>query len=249
MKSRLRHPVRAIREPFGKAGLIVAMIALVLALTGAAFAAGGLTAKEKKEVKTIAKSLVGTGPAGAQGPAGPAGSQGAAGAQGAPGAAGTGVTNAVEPKGTHCKEGGTKFEGTSVTYACNGSPWTAGGTLPSGQIETGTWAGMIGSQGASILPISFPIPLPGEIENANVHVMKEGEEGGEGCTGGTASTPTVGIEKGTLCIYVFGTEATNVLAVFKAGEGDQGASTMGARLLVIGPDGEGAFGTFAVRAQ
>jgi len=83
---RLRHPVRAIREPFGTAGLIVACVALVLALTGAAFAAGGLTGKQKKEVTKIAKKYAGkpgaAGPAGAAGPVGPAGAKGDTGAKG-----------------------------------------------------------------------------------------------------------------------------------------------------------------------
>ena len=38
MKS-FRHPVRAIREPFGTAGLIIAVVALVAAVGGNAFAA------------------------------------------------------------------------------------------------------------------------------------------------------------------------------------------------------------------
>jgi len=48
---RLRHPVRAIREPFGKAGLIVAIFALVMAMVGGAYAAGKLTSGQKKEVE------------------------------------------------------------------------------------------------------------------------------------------------------------------------------------------------------
>jgi hypothetical protein len=87
---RLRHPVRAIREPFGTAGLIVACVAIVLALTGAAFAAkGALTGKQKKEVEKIAKKYAGKpGAPGAAGAAGPAGPQGAAGANGKDGAQG-----------------------------------------------------------------------------------------------------------------------------------------------------------------
>jgi collagen triple helix repeat protein len=87
MKQRLRHPVRAIREPFGTAGLIVAMVALVAALGGTALAAkGALTGKQKKEVTAIAKKFAGKpGPAG---PAGPAGANGANGAKGDTGAKG-----------------------------------------------------------------------------------------------------------------------------------------------------------------
>jgi len=83
---RLRHPVRAIREPFGTAGLVVACVALIAALGGTALAAGALTGKQKKEVEKIAKKFAGKpGAAGAQGPAGP---QGAAGANGKDGAQG-----------------------------------------------------------------------------------------------------------------------------------------------------------------
>jgi hypothetical protein len=83
----LRHPGRALREPFGKAGLIVACCALVLACTGAAFAAGRLTGPQKKEVGKIAakvakKDAGKQGPAGKTGPAGPAGPAGAAGPAG-----------------------------------------------------------------------------------------------------------------------------------------------------------------------
>jgi hypothetical protein len=86
---RLRHPVRAIREPFGKAGLIVAACAVLLALSGGAYAAGKLTGKEKKEVEKIAKKFAGKpGAPGAQGPAGQAGSSGAKGDAGSAGAPG-----------------------------------------------------------------------------------------------------------------------------------------------------------------
>ncbi len=98
---RLRHPVRAIREPFGTAGLIVACVALILALTGAAFAAAGLTGKQKKEVEKIAKKFAGK--PGAPGAQGPAGSNGAAGAKGATGQQGpkgaTGAQGSAGPKG------------------------------------------------------------------------------------------------------------------------------------------------------
>jgi hypothetical protein len=113
---RLRHPIRAVREPFGTAGLIVACVALVLALTGAAFAAGGLTGKQKKEVEKIAKKVAGkpgaAGAPGAQGPAGPAGKDGANGAAGAKGA--TGPQGSVGSKGATGPAGGAGAAGKSV---------------------------------------------------------------------------------------------------------------------------------------
>jgi hypothetical protein len=112
MKHRLRHPIRAIREPFGKAGLTVAICALVLAMVGGAYAAGALSGKQKKEVEKIAKKYAGkTGSAGSQGPAGPAGAKGDTGTNGKDG------TN-----GTNGKEGTIGFTE----------------TLPSGKTETGT---------------------------------------------------------------------------------------------------------------
>jgi hypothetical protein len=80
---RPRHPIRAIREPFGKAGLTVAILALVLAMVGGAYAAGALTRKQKKEVVKIAKRYAGKdGLAGAQGKEG---KQGPTGQEGPPG--------------------------------------------------------------------------------------------------------------------------------------------------------------------
>jgi hypothetical protein len=92
--ARLRPPHRGRREPFGKAGLIVALCAIVLATTGAAFAAGRLTGPEKQEVgkiaaKTAKKYAGKTGPAGKAGPAGKTGPAGPAGATGAAGPAGS----------------------------------------------------------------------------------------------------------------------------------------------------------------
>jgi hypothetical protein len=165
--SRLRHPVRAIREPFGTAGLIVACVALIAALGGSAIAAkGALTGKQKKEVTKIAKSFAGKdgaqGPAGPQGPQGTKGDNGAAGAKGAdgtngkdgtpglpgtPGKAGESV-NVFElspGNGEGCDEtGGAKFaNATGVAFACNGEGGGGGGgwpeTLPSGSTMTGAW--------------------------------------------------------------------------------------------------------------
>ena len=122
---RLRHPIRAIREPFGKAGLTVAILALVFAMVGGAYAAsGGLTGKQKKEVEKIAKKYAGkTGSAGSQGPAGPAGAKGDTSTNGKDGTNGTNGTNGKEgPEGKQGKEGTTGFTE----------------TLPSGETETGS---------------------------------------------------------------------------------------------------------------
>jgi hypothetical protein len=117
----------------------------------------------------------------------------------------------------------------------------------------GTWSGTVGPSGLDFAPLSFPIPLASELDAAHVHIIGEGGTGGTGCTGGKANTPEVGIEPGNLCVYVFsvfgGEELVEAKAVRKAGKGEEGASTMGARIQVEGPqNGEVIFGTFAVRA-
>lgn len=143
----------AMHERLGTAGFVLAIIALICALTGGAYAAsGGLNAKQKKEVTKIAKKYAGKpGAAGAVGPAGPQGNPGAAGqagpkgdtgAQGPQGpigpagAAGKSVTVADEPTGTaNCEErGGVKVqvEGSApgtAKYVCNGAGGAGGGTL------------------------------------------------------------------------------------------------------------------------
>jgi len=166
--SRLRHPIRAIREPFGTAGLVVAVIALVLALTGAAFAAAGLNGKQKKEVEKIAKKYAGKpGKDGAPGAAGKDGTNGTNGAPGEKGANGKSVAvTPIASGGSKC--GGragaeVKQEGAGTgTPVCEGSPWSAGGTLPSGKTETGVWSVSLPPTESFFevkVPISFPIPL------------------------------------------------------------------------------------------
>jgi hypothetical protein len=157
----------------------VAVIALVFAMVGGAYAAGGgLSGKQKKEVKTIAKSFQGTGPAGAQGPAGAAGPAGPTGAAGAKGA--TGETGATGEEG---------------------SPWTELGQLPTGQSEHGTWGAWYNEDlGLRKIPISFTIPLPTRLDSSHIHVVGEGGTGPAECEEGTAAEPKAA--PGNLCLYV-----------------------------------------------
>jgi hypothetical protein len=139
---RLRHPIRAIREPFGTAGLIVACVALVLATTGAAFAAkGALTGKQKKEVEKIAKKFAGKpGEAGAPGAPGAPGKDGVNGANGKDGVNGTNGVGATTvsftgSKGT-CTQGQGGIEVKSAgpaTFVCNGEEGEAGEAGETGQ--------------------------------------------------------------------------------------------------------------------
>src|SRR5450759_4018195 len=132
-------------------------LALVFAMSGGAYAASKYLITSTKQISPkVLKALKGktgtngtngiNGVNGAAGAQGPQGAKGDTGGAGSPGANGNSVVSA-EFSGAHagCSEerGGSEFEVASSgvkTYACNGSPWTAGGTLPSGRSETGTWA-------------------------------------------------------------------------------------------------------------
>ncbi len=169
-----------LRTRFGIPG-VISVIALVFAMFGGAYAAsnsasGGKATASAKAKKGPRGPKGATGPAGPQGPAGPAGAAGpkgdtgAAGSAGSPGAAGKSVTaTPIEFGEPPCEEHGgveVKQEGAaSGTEICNGaegSPWTDGGTLPSGSTETGAFvlAAVEEEEGTfEFEPISFPIPL------------------------------------------------------------------------------------------
>ena len=215
-------------------------LALVFAMTGGAYAASKFVITSTKQIKpSVLKQLQGkAGKAGAAGANGANGAQGTAGANGkdgangtngtngAPGTNGTSVASAKLATKTACAEGGSEFtaaEGKKTT-ACNGSPWTAGGTLPSEKTETGSWAaGPIAEANVPepafhtlYVPISFNVPLAAPLANpanctvtqCRVHfVMTNGkelngefnEETSTQCKG-SAAAPTA--EPGNLCVYV-----------------------------------------------
>jgi hypothetical protein len=153
---------------------VVAVIALVFAMAGGAFAAnnnGGGRATASAKAKRGPKGPKGaTGAAGAQGPAGPAGPAGGAGPKGATGAEGaTGAT------------GQTGFTE----------------TLPSGKTETGTWGAFSYSATQFYIPISFNIPLETSV---TVELLpKNHTTPTAGNCPGTVSQPEA--EPGFLCVY------------------------------------------------
>ncbi len=153
-----------IHKQIGTAGLVVAVIALAFAMVGGAYAAAGLTGKQKKEVKQIAKSFQGKpGPAGPQGLAGAKGDTGAPGSNGANGAAGpAGPTGPAGPAGSPGPTGPPGPTGLSGFTE----------TLPTKKTETGAWAiGFFDEE--AITAISFPIPLPAELDSAHVKIIQE----------------------------------------------------------------------------
>jgi hypothetical protein len=193
-----------LREPFGTAGLLVAIVALVFALAGGAYAAsGGLTGKQKTEVTKIAKQYAGKpGPAGSQGANGGAGPQGSAGLKGDNGAPGANGANGA-----------------------NGTNGTSGftSTLPAGKTETGQFAFAeedAPEEAAQRTALSFSIPLK---EPAVPHFIGEGEGEGEanehlpaGCKG-NAEKPKA--EPGNLCVFGKVVQATAFVTFFDAGSG------------------------------
>lgn len=192
MKAKLRHPVRSITEPFGKAGLILACLALIAALGGTALAARGLFTKaQEKKIVAIAKKY-----AGKPGPAGPQGPQGNPGPAGAPGKDGTNGTNGTNgAPGTNGKsvevipssgntgepcegKGGAevKQEGAgSGAEVCNGQTGFTT-TLPSGKTETGNWAvlGFARAEENLAGAVSFNIPLGAAPSSSGCNTIEPG---------------------------------------------------------------------------
>jgi hypothetical protein len=243
---------------------VVATLALFFALSSGALAAGHYLITSTKQISPkVLKQLKGAagpgGAQGAQGPAGPAGSAGpqgptgGAGAKGEPGptgkegAAGESVSSAALGKGEGgCTEGGSKFTvGGKETTACNGTTgFTA--TLPKGKTETGTWAFNVpaGAEGPVYTPISFSIPLPEALNNAQVHFV--GTTPTAECPGKIAEPQAT---EGNLCVYGLLPGATFVKIVNPALDGLGGASTAGAYIWsepTAGAELRRGFGTWAV---
>jgi hypothetical protein len=248
---------------------IALTVGLVFAMSGGAFAASKFLITSTKQIKpSVLKQLKGKpgsagsqgpqGPAGAAGPTGPGGAPGAKGENGAPGAegeSGVSVTSKELTKSEAAckKEGGSEFtagEG-KKTIACNGkegSPWTAGGTLPEGASEHGQWAAAGNTSAPSIhaASISFPIALEATLSEGKTHVIGI-EEGfkelkqaaaitsGE-CTG-TWEHP--GAAGKNLCVFVNPNSTENATNIGNAESEAAGAGVSGA--IVTGKAGIGLF--------
>jgi hypothetical protein len=218
-----------LREPFGKAGLTVAILALVLAMVGGAYAAGGLTKSQEKQVTKIAKKYAGK--PGANGTNGTNGAPGAAGKNGENGAPGTPGTSGANGKtvlhGTGAPAVGLGTEGdfyidtatdkiygpkTAVWGAGTelkgkaGNPWTLGGTLPASTepgcpcTETGTWAFGAVPSPAAFVSVPISFPIPLADELSETQVHFLAK-GAAPTTEcpGTAAAPQA--EPGNLCVY------------------------------------------------
>lgn len=155
----------------------IAVVALVFAMTGGAFAAKDYATGSAEASKGKKGQRGPKGPRGKQGRPGLAGPQGPVGPQGATGPQG--------PKGDA------------------GDPWVAGGFLPSGKSLGGTWIAGVGPEilpgkGAAAASISFGIPLKAPPAIVIVKKDKEGEEHAADCPGSLA-VPLAA--NGKLCLY------------------------------------------------
>jgi hypothetical protein len=179
---------RGIHDKLGSAGLIVAIVALVAAFTGSAFAEEGwkLSKSEQKEVRKLAKMearKVAKGATGATGPQGPAGAPGAKGDPGAAGAAG--------PAGPEGPEGPPGPPGPTETK------------LPFEETVTGVWGFGVQTTASNRIPVQMSFPLRIEpaphFQIGNNLIGPGGSEPNEACPG-SLSEPEAA--PGEFCIYL-----------------------------------------------
>jgi Collagen triple helix repeat (20 copies) len=169
--------LKRFHERLGTAGLVVAILALVVALGGTALAAKKVfTKQQEKQIEKIAKKVA----KGVPGPQGPKGDQGAAGAPGAKG-----------DQGAKGEPGERGLPGEQ------GPAGPAETSLPPGKTETGVWSLAIpgGSpQGTYRVNFSFPLRVGAGIEGSNPEANDP-----EACPG-SADEPKAA--RGHFCVYV-----------------------------------------------
>jgi hypothetical protein len=233
---------------------VIATLALVLAMSGGAYAASKYVITSTKQISPkVLKSLKGAnGKNGAAGPAGPAG------------AAGAGTAGAAGPQGPAGPGGAAGTAGTNGTNGKDGKNGTTGftETLPSKKTETGTWAfGPLPAETNQIAVASFPIPLSKSLDGSHVHLINSsGEElhFEKPATAPTECGSPVGTvlepkaEPGNLCVYIASlSEAAGFSEGIVNPEGARGAGATGALLTVAGLPAEhleSGHGTWAVTA-
>jgi hypothetical protein len=261
-----------LRNRFGVSG-VIAVIALVFAMVGGAWAAQKYVITSTKQIKpSVLKALKGS--AGAPGPAGANGTNGAQGLKGDPGAPGSvgkdGINGKTVLHGTGAPTNATGAEGDFYINTTtdeifgpkgasswptpgtklkgeDGSPWTAGGTLPPGESETGAWSALTGAGSIGLDSISFNIPLTAPIEELKVHAVARNATGGTECLSGTAAEPKAA--PGHLCVYIGGGSATAAINSIKQPElgAELGAGPTGAVITTTdSAPAKTAWGTWAV---
>lgn len=180
------------------AATLVAIIALVFAMTGGALAVGGHGGGARATASAKGKGKAGprgpAGPAGKEGKPGPEGKQGPSGKEGPPG-----------KEGSEGKQGPAGKEGPAGRQGYRGESGFVE-TLPPGKTETGTWSFAAPSEADIFVSISFPIRLAealqgsgcsGKTTPCQVHWITSGTKTTE-CPG-SAQKPEAAI--GNLCVY------------------------------------------------
>ena len=248
------------KSRFGAPG-VISVIALLFAMIGGAYAASDNSGSDKASASAKAKKGP-RGPRGPRGPVGPAGPQGPAGAAGAAGAKGAqgpqGERGATGPAGLNGSNGTQGPAGPAGPTGPAGSPWTAGGTLPSGETETGVWSLAVGPENPTLgfaltkVPISFTIPVaesgePGGAVSLTAHRLKPGEAETAECPGDWEEPKA---EPGHLCVYTVAELDTGAnLEVSLATSGSGGTIHPGAFVQTQeGEPGGFAGGSWAVTA-
>jgi hypothetical protein len=226
-------------------------LALVLAMTGGAYAAGKYVITSTKQISPkVLKALKGaTGPRGSVGAAGPGGATGLTGKEGVAGKNGTNGVNGTDgtdgangvsvagqvlaSENENCPDGGSEFTAaeSKKTYACNGSPWVVG-SLPKGASEYGEWNMTQWHKNGEFagIAISFPVPLAANLDESAVHFVAPGATVPAECAGGSVSEPKA--ESGNLCVFESAVKI-NVptgFEVIKTVGGTKGADKFGAAM-------------------
>ena len=258
---------QAIRRRFNATG-VVALLALVFAMGGGAYAAGRYVITSTKQISPkVLKAL-----------AGKPGTAGANGAQGQPGSAGS--QGPAGPAGQKGESGATGPQGPAGAAGKNGENGTTGfaKVLPSKATETGTWSFSTPNPSYLFISLSFPIQLAEALGATQVHyVFADGKElnvkkelvSPADCPGSVAEPEAA---PGHLCVYEKFTSGVSTVAAGKEGEqqvtqaeifpssgtpglfgGQDGADTSGATLLFAPTDPEVearvGWGTWAVTAE
>ena len=171
---------------------VIAVMALVFATTGGAFAMNGggggsspsrasasltrpstTTARSaKSKAKSKSKSTTG-----ARGPAGPAGKNGTNGTNGVNGTPGEkGAQGPQGSQGLEGKEGKAGANPAKKAKPVRTARPVSQKRCPPGKTETGTWSWFSSAEGAVAIPISFTIPLSAKLAETQVHYINKFNE-------------------------------------------------------------------------
>lgn len=225
----------SIRKKQLNATTAIAVLALVFAMTGGAWAAKKYLITSTKQISpSVLKALKGAsgkngasgspGAAGLAGPTGPGGPQGGSGQKGE-----TGQKGEQGPPGAEGKKG---------EKGATGSPWAPDSQLPEKATETGTWAFGPVTSGTEVHVVvaSFAVKLKAALDALHVHYInankKEELAPGEEVTStaclGTVSEPAA--TSGSLCVYAAEVKAaeTGTVAIARPDNTGEGASNSGA---------------------